>query len=104
MNERVDGRGDADDRSADACPVCGEHRLAIIDFPELPGGVASPVAELVGGRGSDPSAPAIGCLACGAEWADVEAFRKAVDEARAGRGVDEARAGREPEETATDAE
>ena len=66
------------DRSADACPVCGEHRLAIIDFPELPGGVPSPAAELVGGRGADPSAPSIGCLACGAEWPDVAAFRSAV--------------------------
>jgi hypothetical protein len=95
VNEPVEHPGDTEeDRSADACPVCGEHRLAIIDFPELPGGVASPAAELVGGRGSDPLAPSIGCLACGAEWADVEAFRRAADEAGSGG---------EGEETATGA-
>ena len=77
-------------RSADACPVCGEHRLAIIDFPELTGGGRSPAAEVVGGSGSDPTVPAIGCLACGAEWEDVNAFRAAVAAGPSGAVSDDA--------------
>ena len=69
-------------RSEAPCPVCGAHRLAMLSFPEIPGAQPSVTGEApLGGRGTDPSPPAIGCLACGAEWRDLDAFRAAAGDA-----------------------
>jgi hypothetical protein len=72
-------RGEAaDDRSALACPVCGEHRLAIIDFPETTATGYQALSEIIGmGEPTVVTPPAIGCLACGAEWPNVDAFQAA---------------------------
>jgi hypothetical protein len=67
-------------RSDAPCPSCGAHRLAVIEFPELTGSQPSATGETpIGGRGPDLSPPAIGCLACGAEWPDLDSFRAAVE-------------------------
>ncbi len=72
----------ADERSADACPVCGEHRLALLDFPDAHTVGYQPHSELIGmGEARAQTEPAIGCLACGAEWPGIDAFREAQAEA-----------------------
>jgi hypothetical protein len=81
------GPGGEAARSSEACPACGAHRLAILTFPDLAGGNRPAEAEVVLiGRSADPSPPPIGCLACGAEWADLDAFREAAA-ARTARGA-----------------
>lgn len=68
-------------RSAQACPVCGRHRLAVAPdgAPDLR--QARPYDELIGM--GDPVAstpPGIICLACGSEWQSLEDFRAAAGE------------------------
>jgi hypothetical protein len=62
-------------RSVNACPRCGAHRLALLGLPEIDVTEYHPLDEAIG-MGVAPSleAPAIGCLSCGAEWADLAAF------------------------------
>jgi hypothetical protein len=67
-------------RSQEACPVCGEHRLTLLYFPDVDVLGVQPYGELIGM--GDPSAntpPGIGCLNCGSEWPDLDAFRAAAD-------------------------
>ena len=64
------------ERSAFPCPHCGAHRLAMITFPEQRALGFAPAFEAVGM--GDPlvvTPPAIGCLACGAEWPSADAVR-----------------------------
>lgn len=69
-----------DTRSAEACPECGAHRLAVLEFPYLPTTGYQPFAEVVGmGEARQRSGPGIACLACGSEWQDLDAFRAARD-------------------------
>jgi hypothetical protein len=66
------------DRSAEACPVCGAHRLTLLHFPEVGVLGVRPYDDLLGmGDVNADSPPGIGCLECGAEWPDLEAFREA---------------------------
>jgi len=69
-------------RSEEACPVCGEHRLTLLYFPETSVTGVRPYDELygMGDRAAD-TAPGIGCLACGSEWLDLAAFRRATGDA-----------------------
>jgi hypothetical protein len=67
------------ERSRDACPACGEHELAVIDFPDQHSTGYLPANEILGmGEPVAMTPPAIGCLACGAEWPDLDAFRGAA--------------------------
>ena len=67
---------DADARSREACPVCGQHRLTLLSFPEVSATGYQPYAEVIGmGEHRADTQPGIGCLACGAEWPDLAAFR-----------------------------
>ena len=67
-----------DARSKEACPVCGEHRLTLIHFPETSVIGVRPYDELYGmGDATPDTAPGIGCLACGSEWPDLDSFRRA---------------------------
>ncbi len=80
----------SDDRSAEACPVCGEHRLTLIDFPAIGGaggilGSDVAAAGVVDGAGQ----PGIGCLACGAEWIDLATFRSGAAATRRDQGSGE---------------
>jgi hypothetical protein len=65
------------ERSHDACPRCGEHRLAVLDVPDVeltgyqPANASMGIATDVRLEGP----PGIGCLACGAQWQDLDAFR-----------------------------
>jgi len=88
------------ERSRYPCPRCGEHRLAIIEFPQQHSVGFVPANEIIGmGEPTVLTPPAIGCLACGAEWPALEAFREEsgdvdeVDEAVEADEVDEAEAG-----------
>ena len=68
----TDGTG----RSAEACPVCGAHELALLGFPDVPTLGYQVNSEIVGmGELRETTEPSIGCLACGAEWRDLAAFR-----------------------------
>jgi hypothetical protein len=65
------------ERSVDACPRCGEHRLALVDAPEVEL-TSYQIANETLGIPTDvrtESLPGIACLACGAEWPDLDTFR-----------------------------
>jgi hypothetical protein len=66
------------ERSAEACPVCGAHRLTLLYFPDASVQSVRPLDELYG-MGDKPAdtLPGIGCLNCGSEWPSLEAFRSA---------------------------
>ena len=68
-------------RSEEACPLCGEHRLTLLYFPDTSVMGVRPYDELYG-MGDRPAdtAPGIGCLACGSEWPDLAAFRRATED------------------------
>ncbi len=69
---------DQTERSAEACPTCGAHQLAMIDFPDIQSSGYQPYNELLGmGESRKQTKPGIGCLACGAEWPDLQSFREA---------------------------
>lgn len=77
----------SEERSRETCPRCGEHRLRLVE---------APVTELTSfqmgnqAMGTDTivdGAPSIECLACGAEWRDLGAFRS--EQARAGESADD---------------
>jgi hypothetical protein len=77
------------ERSREACPACGAHELAVIDFPEQHSTGYLMANEILGmGEPSAMTPPAIGCLACGAEWPDVLAFRAAASTHGDGPGPD----------------
>lgn len=68
--------GGESERSAEACPRCGAHRLTLLRFPQVDVLGVRPYDELIGrGDAKAKTEPGIGCLACGAEWADLAAFR-----------------------------
>ncbi|MGH2513207.1 MAG: hypothetical protein ACRDGQ_11030 [Candidatus Limnocylindrales bacterium] len=71
-------------RSAAACPRCGAHRLALLNLPQIDTTGYRPLDEAYGLVSSGPlfEEPAIGCLACGAEWPDLGAFQTEADTAR----------------------
>jgi hypothetical protein len=66
-----------DERSAEACPRCGAHRLATNEPPKLMDLGYQPLNNVfsIHGEVTDPVAPGIECLACGTVWPDLEAFR-----------------------------
>jgi hypothetical protein len=66
---------DSASRSAAACPRCGAHRLALLRLPRIDTTGYRPLDELYGMTGGpNLEEPAIGCLACGAEWPDLATF------------------------------
>jgi len=69
---------DESTRSDQACPACGAHELALIDFPSVSAVGYQVFSETIGmGEIKETTPPAIGCLNCGAEWPDLDAFRAA---------------------------
>jgi hypothetical protein len=65
-------------RSRDACPVCGEHRLAIgpDQRPDLR--QIRPYDELIAmGDPAPDFEPSIECLACESSWPNLADFRAA---------------------------
>ncbi|CAN5813073.1 hypothetical protein BH20CHL5_BH20CHL5_11660 [soil metagenome] len=74
---RSDQELDAE-RSAEACPACGRHTVSLLGFPYVATMGAQPTAEILGmGELSADQPPAIACLSCGIQWADVGTFREA---------------------------
>ena len=68
---------EAGEQSEVPCPRCGANRLAVIMFPEQRTMGYAPAFEIIGmGEPTVLTPPAIGCLACGAEWPTVEAIRE----------------------------
>jgi hypothetical protein len=71
---------DAGEHSAFPCPRCGAHRLAIITFPDQRTMGYAPSFEIIGmGEPVVMTPPAIGCLACGAEWPTVDDVRAELE-------------------------
>lgn len=72
-------------RSDEACPACGRYSLSLIGFPYVSTMGVQPYSDILGmGEPQVDQAPAIGCLSCGIEWADLDAFRAAQE--RSGSG------------------
>jgi hypothetical protein len=70
---------DEDERSEEACPACGAHRLTLVGFPDIDVMGYQPYSELIGmGDVRGARQPGIGCLECGAEWESLGAFRQAT--------------------------
>src|SRR5215218_642282 len=68
--------GDQPKRSGESCPVCGQHTLQLLYFPDVSATGARPYDELFGLGDIKPDAPpGIGCASCGAEWDSLDAFR-----------------------------
>ncbi len=64
-------------RSREACPRCGEHRLALVSTPEIDL-TSFQVANETLGVPTDvrtEDVPGIECLACGSQWPDLDTFR-----------------------------
>lgn len=67
-----DGPGE---RSERACPVCGEHALALDEPPRIDVLGVQPYSDLLGmGDLQTRWSPGIVCLACGTRWRDLAAF------------------------------
>jgi hypothetical protein len=75
-------------RSERACPVCGQHRLAIEEAPHIDVMGVQAYSDMLGmGDLQQMAVPAIVCLACGSRWRDLAAFeRNEVEPAEAGAG------------------
>jgi hypothetical protein len=74
---------DEETRSEAACPRCGAHRLALLNLPTIDTTGYRPLDELYGMTGGpNLREPAIGCLACGAEWPDLAEFNVDADHQR----------------------
>lgn len=72
---------EADERSQLACPVCGQHRLAIARPPHIAVMGVQPYSDLLGLGDREPETPpAIECLACGTRWRDIDAFKAGKSE------------------------
>jgi hypothetical protein len=66
-----------DERSKEACPRCGQHRLALVEPPDVEL-TNIQVANETLGIPTDvrlQGDPAIECLDCGAEWPDLATLR-----------------------------
>jgi hypothetical protein len=66
-----------DARSKDACPRCGQHRLALVELPDVELTNVQVANDTLGipTEVRLQGEPAIECLACGAEWSDLATFR-----------------------------
>jgi hypothetical protein len=83
-------------RSELACPVCGEHRLAVDEPPHIDIMGVQPYSDLLGmGDLSSRGAMGIECRSCGTYWRDRAAFDRG--EAQPPEG-DEPPGGEEPPE------
>jgi hypothetical protein len=62
-------------RSEHACPVCGQHTLALDQPPEIDVMGVQAYSDMLG-MGDLPNQGALGivCLSCGTHWRDKEAF------------------------------
>ena len=69
--------GADDTRSEQACPVCGEHTLALDSPPHIDVMGVQPYSDLLG-MGDLQMAGSLGiiCLTCGTHWASREAFER----------------------------
>ena len=73
----MSGAQDPSQRSLDPCPSCGEHRLAVIDVPDIEL-TDYQIANQTLGIQTDvrlEGPPGIECLACGTAWSSVEELR-----------------------------
>lgn len=78
----MDQQGSADSRSANACPVCGQHALALDLPPRIDVMGVQPHSDLIGmGDVQQQAAPAIVCRACWTRWRDLPAFEAGTPDA-----------------------
>ena len=67
-------------RSEQACPVCGQHTLAIDEPPRIDVMGVQLYSDIVGMGDLRPAAMGIVCLSCGTRWRDREAFERGEPE------------------------
>jgi hypothetical protein len=65
------------DRSERACPVCGEHALALDMPPRIDVLGVQPYSDIIG-MGDRPPEGEVGivCRSCGTYWRDLDAFER----------------------------
>jgi hypothetical protein len=62
-------------RSELACPVCGQHSLAVDEPPRIDVMGVQPYSDMLGMGDLGPAMlPGIVCLSCGTRWRDRDAF------------------------------
>ena len=62
-------------RSAEACPVCSQHTLALDRPPEIDVMGVQPYSDMLGMGDLEPEGVVgIVCLNCGTHWRDKDAF------------------------------
>ncbi len=68
-------------RSEQACPICGQHTLALDQPPEIDVMGVQSYSDMLG-MGDVPNQGAVGivCLSCGTLWRDKEAFDRGEPE------------------------
>jgi hypothetical protein len=81
------GRGGEDsERSVLPCPVCGEHRLAVDEPPQIDVMGVQPYSDMLGmGDLSQQGSLGIVCQSCGTYWRDRGAFDRGEAEAPAAK-------------------
>jgi len=68
-------------RSELACPVCGQHTLALDEPPRIDVMGVQPYSDMLGmGDLQAPVLPGIVCLSCGTRWRDRGAFDRGEPE------------------------
>jgi hypothetical protein len=75
QHHRIEGTMSEQTRSQQACPVCGQHTLAIDEPPQIDVMGVQSYSDLLG-MGDLRSVGSVGivCLSCGTHWRDKAAF------------------------------
>ena len=75
----------AENRSEKACPVCGQHELALDMPPRIDVLGVQPYSDLIGmGDRSSEGSVGIICRSCGTYWRDLDAFERNEPEVESG--------------------
>ncbi len=89
-------------RSQQACPVCGQHTLALDRPPEIDVMGVQAYSDMLGmGDLQNDSAVGIVCLSCDTHWRDKDAFDRG--EADPGQAIEDDEPGLDEPENVADA-
>jgi hypothetical protein len=75
---------ESQERSEQACPVCGKHTLALDEPPRIDIMGIQPYSDMLGMGDLQPVPMGIICLSCGTHWRSREAFDRGEAEPEEG--------------------